>query len=57
MNPAFLSFRSLPTRSALLLRTPHTRSHARSPRGGCSAIHEDSKNGQLAPLNGSVCVP
>ncbi|KAF1939358.1 hypothetical protein EJ02DRAFT_457040, partial [Clathrospora elynae] len=53
MNPAFLSFRSLPTRSALLLCTPHTRLHARSLQGGCSAIHKDSKNGQLALLNGS----
>ncbi|KAF1940573.1 hypothetical protein EJ02DRAFT_455873, partial [Clathrospora elynae] len=43
----------LPTRSALF--PPHSRAllHAGAPQGGCSAIHEDSKNGQLAPLNSS----
>ncbi|KAF1941713.1 hypothetical protein EJ02DRAFT_454953, partial [Clathrospora elynae] len=52
MNPASLpsvlplrALRNLPPRSRALL-------HAGAPRGGCSAIHEDSKNGQLAPLNG-----
>ncbi|KAF1940616.1 hypothetical protein EJ02DRAFT_455919, partial [Clathrospora elynae] len=51
MNPAslpsVLPLRALPPHSCALL-------HAGAPRGGCSAFHKDSKNGQLAPLNGSI---
>ncbi|KAF1935085.1 hypothetical protein EJ02DRAFT_460674, partial [Clathrospora elynae] len=42
--------------SVLSLFPPHSCAllHAGALRGGCSAFHKDSKNGQLAPLNGSL---